>query len=40
VRAVREAGADLIVAGSAIFDREDLNRAYLRLVRELDPERR
>ena len=40
IRAVHEAGADLIVAGSAIFDREDLNRAYLRLVRELDPERR
>ncbi|HEX2046034.1 MAG TPA: ribulose-phosphate 3-epimerase [Gaiellaceae bacterium] len=40
VRAVHEAGADLIVAGSSIFDREDLNRAYLRLLRELDPERR
>jgi ribulose-phosphate 3-epimerase len=40
VRAVHEAGADLIVAGSAIFAREDLNRAYLRLVRELDPDRR
>jgi len=35
VRAVHEAGADAIVAGSAIFGREDLNRAYLRLVREL-----
>jgi ribulose-phosphate 3-epimerase len=35
VHAVHEAGADAIVAGSAIFDREDLNRAYLRLVREL-----
>jgi ribulose-phosphate 3-epimerase len=38
VRAVYEAGAQLIVAGSAIFDREDLNRAYLRLVRELAPD--
>jgi ribulose-phosphate 3-epimerase len=38
VRAVYEAGAELIVAGSAIFDREDLNRAYLRLVRELAPD--
>jgi ribulose-phosphate 3-epimerase len=38
-RAVHEAGADLIVAGSAIFDREDLTRAYLRLVRELDLDR-
>jgi ribulose-phosphate 3-epimerase len=37
VRAVHEAGADAIVAGSAIFGREDLNRAYLRLVRELAP---
>jgi ribulose-phosphate 3-epimerase len=37
-RAVYEAGAELIVAGSAIFDREDLNRAYLRLVRELAPD--
>jgi ribulose-phosphate 3-epimerase len=35
VRAVYEAGAELIVAGSAIFDREDLPRAYLQLVREL-----
>ena len=35
VRAVRDAGADLIVAGSAIFDREDLPRAYHRLVRDL-----
>jgi ribulose-phosphate 3-epimerase len=33
--AVREAGADAIVAGSAIFDREDVSRAYNRLVREL-----
>jgi ribulose-phosphate 3-epimerase len=38
VRGVYEAGAELIVAGSAIFDREDLNRAYLRLVRELAPD--
>jgi ribulose-phosphate 3-epimerase len=32
---VREAGADLIVAGSAIFDREDLPRAYRRLAQAL-----
>src|SRR5919201_3451992 len=32
VRDVYEAGADLIVAASAIFDREDLPRAYRRLV--------
>ena len=37
VRAVHEAGAEAIVAGSAIFARQDLNRAYLRLVRELAP---
>jgi ribulose-phosphate 3-epimerase len=37
---VYDAGAELIVAGSSIFAREDLNRAYLRLVRELDPDRR
>ena len=35
VRSVFEAGADLIVAGSAIFGREDLPRAYRRLVQEL-----
>jgi ribulose-phosphate 3-epimerase len=38
LRPVYEAGAELIVAGSAIFGREDLNRAYLRLVRELAPD--
>jgi ribulose-phosphate 3-epimerase len=38
LRSVYEAGAELIVAGSAIFGREDLNRAYLRLVRELAPD--
>jgi ribulose-phosphate 3-epimerase len=38
VGAVHEAGAEAIVAGSAIFSREDLNRAYLRLVRALAPE--
>ena len=32
---VHGAGAELIVAGSAIFDREDLPRAYQRLVRAL-----
>jgi ribulose-phosphate 3-epimerase len=35
VRAVHEAGADLLVAGSAIFAREDLPRAYRELVRAL-----
>jgi ribulose-phosphate 3-epimerase len=35
VRAVHEAGATLLVAGSAIFVREDLPRAYRRLVQEL-----
>ena len=35
VRAVYDAGADLIVAGTAIFEREDLPRAYTRLVRAL-----
>jgi ribulose-phosphate 3-epimerase len=34
-RAVYEAGASLLVAGSAIFGREDLTRAYRRLVQEL-----
>jgi ribulose-phosphate 3-epimerase len=38
VRDAYDAGAELIVAGSAIFDREDLNRAYLRLVRKLAPD--
>jgi ribulose-phosphate 3-epimerase len=32
---VRKVGADLVVAGSAIFDMEDLPRAYRRLVKEL-----
>jgi ribulose-phosphate 3-epimerase len=35
VRAAYEAGANLLVVGSAIFHREDLPRAYHRLVREL-----
>jgi ribulose-phosphate 3-epimerase len=35
VRDAHEAGADLLVAGSAIFDREDLPRSYLRLVQAL-----
>lgn len=35
IRAVREAGAGLFVAGSSIFGREDLPRAYRRLVQEL-----
>jgi ribulose-phosphate 3-epimerase len=35
VREVYDAGATLMVAGSAIFQREDLPRAYRRLVQEL-----
>jgi ribulose-phosphate 3-epimerase len=35
VRAVYDAGATLIVAGSAIFHREDLPRSYRRLVQAL-----
>ena len=35
IRAVYEAGADLLVAGSAIFAKEDLPRAYRRLVQAL-----
>jgi ribulose-phosphate 3-epimerase len=35
IRSVYDAGADLIVAGSAIFHREDLPRAYRRLVQQL-----
>jgi ribulose-phosphate 3-epimerase len=35
VRGAHEAGAALLVAGSAIFAREDLPRAYRRLVQEL-----
>jgi pentose-5-phosphate-3-epimerase len=35
VREVCDAGATLLVAGSAIFAREDLPRAYRRLVHEL-----
>ena len=35
VREVYEAGANLLVAGSAIFEREDLPRAYRRLVQAL-----
>jgi len=34
-RAVYEAGATLLVAGSAIFGREDLQHAYRQLVRDL-----
>ncbi len=33
--AVHDAGAELVVVGSGIFDGEDLPRAYLRLVRAL-----
>jgi ribulose-phosphate 3-epimerase len=35
IRAVRDAGASLFVAGTSIFGREDLPRAYRRLVQEL-----
>ena len=35
VRSVREAGATLLVAGSSIFGREDLPRAYRQLVQAL-----
>jgi ribulose-phosphate 3-epimerase len=35
IRSVYDAGATLLVAGSAIFQREDLPRAYRRLVQEL-----
>jgi ribulose-phosphate 3-epimerase len=35
IRSVHEAGATLMVAGSAIFSREDLPRAYRRLVQSL-----
>jgi ribulose-phosphate 3-epimerase len=35
IRSVYDAGATLFVAGSAIFAREDLQRAYRRLVHEL-----
>jgi ribulose-phosphate 3-epimerase len=36
LRDVRKVGADLIVAGSAVFGMEDLPRAYRRLVKALD----
>ena len=35
VRSIYDAGATLIVAGSSIFDREDLQRSYRRLVQAL-----
>ena len=35
IKAVHDAGASLFVAGSSIFGREDLPRAYRRLVQEL-----
>jgi ribulose-phosphate 3-epimerase len=35
IRMAYEAGAEAFVAGSSIFGREDLNRAYLQLVHEL-----
>jgi ribulose-phosphate 3-epimerase len=38
VRAVYEAGAEAIVAGTAVFGYEDLGRAYHRLVRALVPD--
>lgn len=38
VRTAHEAGADAIVAGTAVFGFEDINRAYNRLVRALAPD--
>src|SRR5262245_48478544 len=38
VRQVYEAGAEAIVAGTAVFGFEDSNRAYHRLVRRLNPD--
>jgi ribulose-phosphate 3-epimerase len=38
VRSAYEAGAEAIVAGTAIFGFEDINRAYHRLVRALVPD--
>ena len=38
VRKAYEAGAEAIVAGTAVFSFEDLNRAYHRLVRALAPD--
>jgi ribulose-phosphate 3-epimerase len=35
VRAANEAGANLLVVGSAIFEREDLPRSYHRLIQAL-----
>jgi ribulose-phosphate 3-epimerase len=35
IRALRDAGADLFVAGTSIFGYEDLTRTYRRLVQEL-----
>jgi ribulose-phosphate 3-epimerase len=35
IRAVYEAGANLLVAGSAVFGKDDLTRAYRRLVQAL-----
>ncbi|HEY8725649.1 MAG TPA: ribulose-phosphate 3-epimerase [Gaiellaceae bacterium] len=35
IKAVRDAGASLFVAGTSIFGREDLPRAYRRLLQEL-----
>jgi ribulose-phosphate 3-epimerase len=36
VRDIRKVGADLIVAGSAIFGMEDLPRAYRRLLKTIE----
>jgi ribulose-phosphate 3-epimerase len=38
VRDAYEAGAEAIVAGTAVFGFEDINRAYHRLVRALVPD--
>ena len=35
IRAVHDAGATLMVAGNAVFGREDLPRSYRRLVQAL-----
>ena len=35
VRSLYDAGADLLVAGTSIFGREDLPRSYRRLVQAL-----
>jgi ribulose-phosphate 3-epimerase len=36
IRSIHEAGADLIVAGNAVFDGDELPQAYLRLLQALE----